>query len=169
MAGASVTSGVDHGTQAGIEARIPTRTDHRHQATHIRPEHRRIQVTAMPTSPLSLCVVTGCPNLVASGRCEDHRLELARESDRRRPNGTQRGWSAKWAAFSKQYLQDHPLCESNECRALPAWVRPASTDVDHIDGTGRNGPRAYDHSNLAALCHSCHSRKTARMDGGFGR
>lgn len=31
-----------------------------------------------------------------------------------------------------------------------------------------DGPRAYDESNLVTLCRSCHSRKTASHDGGFG-
>ena len=120
----------------------------------------------MPVSPPSICTAPGCGTLVyGGGRCPDCR----KGSDRERGSGTQRGWSPKWAAFSKAYLADHPLCVSPECSALPVWRRPASTDVDHIDGTGRNGLRAYDDDNLMALCHPCHSRKTAREDGGFGR
>nr|WP_197408087.1 MULTISPECIES: HNH endonuclease signature motif containing protein [unclassified Guyparkeria] len=42
-------------------------------------------------------------------------------------------------------------------------VTPASV-VDHIDGNAHNN----EPGNLAALCASCHSRKTARQDGGFG-
>lgn len=122
----------------------------------------------MPTSPLSLCVVTGCANMVTSGRCEEHRLELRRESDSRRPNGYQRGYTPQWAAFSKDYLARHPWCECDDCTNTP-FNRPRATDVDHRDGSGRNGPRAYDESNLIALSHSHHSRKTVRHDGGFGR
>lgn len=122
-----------------------------------------------PISPPSLCTAPGCGTLVyGGGRCPDCLTQARRDSDRRRPNGTQRGWSPKWAAFSKAYLQEHPLCECDQCSALPVWRRPASTDVDHIDGTGRDGPRAYDDDNLMALSHPCHSRKTAMQDGGFG-
>jgi len=123
----------------------------------------------MPTAPLALCTVTGCPNRVNGGRCETHRTETRRENDRKRPNGYQRGWSTKWATFSKKYLRDNPTCTSLKCTNLPWWNRPAATDVDHIDGSGRNGPRAYDTTNLKALCHACHSAKTAQHDGGFGR
>ena len=37
--------------------------------------------------------------------------------------------------------------------------------VDHIDGDPFNNHL----SNLQTLCISCHSRKTAKQDGGFGR
>jgi 5-methylcytosine-specific restriction protein A len=123
----------------------------------------------MPYAPLSLCVVTGCPVMVASGRCAEHEAETRRDTDRRRPNGYQRGWSAEWSRFSKKYLAEHPQCESLRCTNLPTWQRPNSTDVDHVDGSGRTGARAYDTTNLQALCHSCHSSKTATHDGGFGR
>ncbi|MFA5379199.1 MAG: HNH endonuclease signature motif containing protein, partial [Dehalococcoidia bacterium] len=46
--------------------------------------------------------------------------------------------------------------------------RPA-TDVDHIEPHCGDYDKFWDESNLSALCHSCHSRKTAREDGGFGR
>jgi hypothetical protein len=122
-----------------------------------------------PVSPPSLCTAHGCGTLVyGGGKCPSCRAESRKDSDARRPNGYQRGWSTQWAAFSRRYLLDHPLCECDECIVLPNWKRPASTDVDHIDGSGRNGPRAYDDDNLMALSHGHHSRKTATQDGGFG-
>jgi ribose 1,5-bisphosphokinase PhnN len=43
-----------------------------------------------------------------------------------------------------------------------------ATDVDHIDGEGPLGPRGHDWTNLRALCHSHHSKRTARdQPGGF--
>jgi 5-methylcytosine-specific restriction protein A len=122
----------------------------------------------MPVSPPSLCT-NRCGTLVyGGGQCVECLAETRRETDRRRPNGYQRGYTTEWAAFRKTYLEDHVLCESAECRELPVWNRTEATDVDHIDGTGRNGARAYDSTNLQALCHSCHSRLTAKHDGGFG-
>lgn len=114
----------------------------------------------MPTSPLSLCTVPGCPEKVPSGKCTKHRLEAGREADKRRGNGYQRGWSAEWAAYRKDYLTMYPWC---------AVCGQRATDIDHIDGTGRRGARAYDPANLQALCASHHSQKTATQDGGFGR
>lgn len=123
----------------------------------------------MPYAPKSLCVVTGCPNMVPHGRCEDHRLEARRESDRKRPSASARGYTYKWAQHARDYLRRHRECMSVECVQLPWWSRPAATDVDHLDGHGPNGPRGYDDTNLQALCHACHSKKTATQDGGFGR
>lgn len=123
----------------------------------------------MPTAPLSLCVVTGCPNRVTSGRCEEHRLEERRDTDHCRPSAARRGYNREWQHTRAAYLKAHPLCECEECEALPVWRRPTATDVDHIDGLGPNGPHGHDWTNLQALTHSHHARKTATQDGGFGR
>jgi 5-methylcytosine-specific restriction protein A len=55
------------------------------------------------------------------------------------------------------------VCSTLECG------RPA-TDVDHVEAvSGPDDPRFWDESNHDAKCHSHHSRKTVRQDGGFGR
>lgn len=58
-------------------------------------------------------------------------------------------------------LRRDPLCVDclERGRAVPA------TEVDHIDGNPENNAP----ENLAGRCKSCHSRKTARHDGSFGR
>lgn len=38
--------------------------------------------------------------------------------------------------------------------------------VDHVDGDFTNNPP--DDSNYQTLCNTCHSKKTAQEDGGFG-
>jgi 5-methylcytosine-specific restriction protein A len=58
-------------------------------------------------------------------------------------------------------LTREPLCRACKLRGK---LVPA-TDVDHIDGDVRN----MADENLQPLCHSCHSEKTAREDGGLGR
>jgi hypothetical protein len=60
-------------------------------------------------------------------------------------------------------LAADPLCE--ECARIGRNV-PA-TQVDHRVAIARGG-EAFDLENLASLCASCHSRKTASMDGAFG-
>ena len=119
----------------------------------------------MPTSPPSLCT-NRCGTLVyGGGQCPECLTQTRRERDRERPNGYQRGYTREWATFSKAYLTDHYYCESP---THGPHNRPRATDVDHIDGTGRTGTHAYNTNNLQALCHSCHARKTAQNDGGFG-
>lgn len=123
----------------------------------------------MPYAPLSLCIVTGCPELVASGRCETHRLEAGREADKRRPKGHAKAYDSTWRAASRDYLSRHRECECRDCARLPWYQRPAATVVDHRDGLGPAGPRGYDETNWTAMSASHHSRKTALYDGGFGR
>jgi 5-methylcytosine-specific restriction protein A len=128
----------------------------------------------MTRRALSVCSCTGCPacgdrcpEIVPQGRCTD----CSRAADRRRGSGAARGYTKRWAVFSKRYLRKHPICECRApwCEHAPGLCGGKSTDPDHIDGSGRNGPRAFDETNLIALCHPCHSRKTTRQDGGFGR
>ena len=57
-----------------------------------------------------------------------------------------------WRKLRALVLRERPLCEACFKRGR---VTPA-TDVDHSD----NDPTNNERSNLASLCHSCHSRKT---------
>lgn len=86
-------------------------------------------------------------------------------SDVSRGTREQRGYTWRWRQFAKLYLRSHPLCVACADRNRVT----AATCVDHADGNGPNGDRGYDEANLRALCQSCHSRKTATEDGGFGR
>lgn len=65
--------------------------------------------------------------------------------------------SAAWQRLRAQVLAEEPLCRDCAARGL---VTPA-TDVDHMDNNGDNNAR----TNLAPLCHSCHSIKTAEDMG----
>lgn len=69
--------------------------------------------------------------------------------------------SSQWRAIRAAQLRKEPLCR--EC--AKAGRTTAATDVDHIDGDSTNESP----SNHQSLCHSCHSRKTATQDHGFGR
>ncbi len=69
--------------------------------------------------------------------------------------------SPAWRACRRQFLAAHPSCSVAGCTR-------ASTNADHRV-TRRAGGAPFAWSNLAALCASHHSEKTARADGGFGR
>lgn len=63
---------------------------------------------------------------------------------------------AAWQKLRKSVLAGEPLCR--HCTAQGRTV-PA-TDVDHMNGAADNRL-----DSLQPLCHSCHSRKTAREQG----
>lgn len=82
-----------------------------------------------------------------------------------RPNSYQRGYTKAWQRYRLQFLAEHPLCKRclRKGRSVPA------TDVDHIKPHRGNEVLFWDARNHQALCKSCHSRKTATEDGGYGR
>ena len=67
--------------------------------------------------------------------------------------------STAWQRARRRQLRRHPICES-------CFDRRA-TQVDHATPLSQGG-HPLDSSNLQSLCASCHSRKTAERDGGFG-
>lgn len=116
----------------------------------------------MPYRPLGPCSVQGCPErAVRRGRCARHAAEAeARyraEHPDERPNFRERGYSSKWDTLRKEFIRRHPRCVLCGGRA---------SHVDHIVPRRQGG--TDDVANLQALCWSCHSRKTATVDGGFG-
>jgi 5-methylcytosine-specific restriction protein A len=84
-------------------------------------------------------------------------------NDNKRP-GDEWLHSRPWRKARKWFLARNQLCI--DCEAKGDLV--IATDVDH--NTPHNGNYAlfWDETNWRARCHSCHSRKTAREDGGFG-
>lgn len=65
--------------------------------------------------------------------------------------------SAAWQRIREQVLAEQPLCPICTRRGL---VVPA-VHVDHINNDGDDNRR----ENLQALCHECHSLKTAQDMG----
>ena len=63
----------------------------------------------------------------------------------------------RWRRFRKQILSERPVCE--DCDEALA------TQVDHIIRVRVMPQLAFDPVNVQALCHPCHSRKTARETG----
>ena len=109
----------------------------------------------MPRAPRT-CV--DCKGTAHNGnRCEDCRLKRARTTDRRRPTANQRGYDKRWQQTRAEHLRREPNCRS---------CGKPGRHVDHIDGAGPLAPNGHDHANLQTLCHSCHSTKTATVDGG---
>lgn len=120
----------------------------------------------MPRAAPTACRHPGCAALIGRpGYCAAH-VQDRYQSDnaqRARKRRQARGLStstSRWKALRRLVLTEQPLCVMCE---QAGRVRLAIA-VDHIDGNSGNNDR----SNLQALCVPCHSRKTARFDGGFG-
>jgi 5-methylcytosine-specific restriction enzyme A len=101
----------------------------------------------MANKPRRMCTTPGCPNFaVRFGVC----AQCLAKRERQRGSAASRGYDARWRKLRKAFLQANPWCV--RCGA------PA-TDVDHIIPRSAGG--TDDWSNLQALCHACHSAKTA--------
>ncbi len=122
----------------------------------------------MPYKQPKPCRRPGCPELTHNGYCAKHQakyLDQQRQSkafyDRKRPSRSKRGYTRRWYRYREGYLQAHPLCINfDDCR------RPAEV-IDHIKPVAAGG-EFWDAENHQAMCKSCHDRKTATEDGGFG-
>ncbi len=126
---------------------------------------------------MTICKYPGCrkPVPLCAKYCEAHKAagearvaqyKAAREARRceRTGSSAKRGYGYRWQRLRAAFLREHPLCEACllQGRATPA------TDVDHIKPHRGDQDLMWDVDNLQALCHACHSKKTAREDGGFG-
>ena len=124
-----------------------------------------------------LCAYPGCRRAVPLGEkyCEAHKQKgeaqdalsaKQRESRRLKFKGTSadRGYDYRWRKLRNRFIAQHPHCA--EC--LKRGVITMATDVDHIIPHRGDARLLYDEANLQSLCKSCHSKKTASEDGGFG-
>lgn len=74
-----------------------------------------------------------------------------------RLSASAQGYGAEWRRIREEHLAMQPNC---------VCCGRAGSHIDHILPRRQGG--SDDHSNLQTLCASCHSRKTASQDGGFG-
>ncbi|MEK6684620.1 MAG: HNH endonuclease [Nitrospirota bacterium] len=113
----------------------------------------------MPYAAAKPCKSPGCPALTRGRFCGEHAQAHAsrRAAQDERPSPSKRGYDTHWRHLRANFLRKFPACIV--CGA------PA-TDVDHIMALAAGGSHHSD--NLQALCKSCHARKTAMHDRGFG-
>ena len=117
------------------------------------------------------CNVGLCPNERAPGsaQCLDHRRALERD----RGTSAERGYNSKrWLSTKRTVKRRDPFCtctEPNCHNENPdgGGCMQVSTDVDHHpegrkELLARGVKDPDDPKFCRGLCHSCHSRKTAR-------
>ena len=76
-----------------------------------------------------------------------------------------RGYGRKWREARLGYLARHPLC----VHCLAKGLVEAATEVDHIEPHRGDMVKFWNAEMWEALCKPCHSKKTVKEDGGFGR
>lgn len=109
------------------------------------------------------CRHPSCTELTrdASGYCGTHAVAARRAYEATYARRAAKSFytTAAWRKLRKQILAARPKCES--------CGRAKATHADHKRSMAAGGA-ALDPANVQALCRSCHSRKTAAVDGGFG-
>lgn len=112
----------------------------------------------MAMKPLRPCRHPGCGALVPSGYCAAHQPP---KEGRRSAEAQAWRWmygTDEWERLRGDQLLREPFCR--ECARR--GIRTPATDVDHIRDHKGDWAVFTDPGNLESLCHSCHSRKTAR-------
>ena len=111
----------------------------------------------MAQKPLRPCLHPCCGVLVSGGYCPTHQPKRAGRSEEAKAWRWMYG-TGKWEALRSAQLLREPFCRACGRRG----VREYATDVDHIRDHKGDWTLFTDLENLESLCHSCHSRKTAR-------
>lgn len=117
---------------------------------------------------LSPCNAPGCGRLVhGPGYCAKHAhvaMQSKAQQEKKRESASARGYSSQWRKARLGYLAKYPLCTiCNENGRVTA-----GNVVDHIKPHLGDKVLFWDSDNWQTLCPSCHGRKTASEDGGFG-
>ena len=88
-----------------------------------------------------------------------------------RPGATARGYDGPWQKLRLLKLRTDPLCEiQTHCgRGIGAPAPRGANEVDHKIPIRQRPDLRLEWNNLQSACRPCHSAKTVRENGGFGR
>lgn len=109
------------------------------------------------------CCVPGCPELVESGRCENHQRKKANPSGKKSDQVLKWLNSARYRNARKIFLRGRFCADCHK----KGFLEP-STVLEHKIPHCGDESLFWDSDNWQGLCESCHNRKTAKYDGGFG-
>ena len=117
----------------------------------------------MPYSAPKPCTYPLCKALATNGtsRCTLHPYP---KNNRKTTEHLKLYKSSSWIKLRKAYLLANPICVI--CKAK--GIRTPANTVDHKIPHKGNRKLFFNQRNWQPLCRSCHSRKTASQDGGFG-
>jgi 5-methylcytosine-specific restriction protein A len=107
-----------------------------------------------------VCTEFGCGAWVEhGGRCPRHRTPDLR------PSAARRGYGSRWRANRARFLQANPICV--DCGFLATVPDHDPVSRAELIRQGDPDPDAWHH--LKPRCATCHNRRTATVDGKFGR
>jgi len=109
----------------------------------------------------TVCRQPGCANLIrvgSGGWCDEHRKKVTKQYNQARDPDIQRLYnSVRWKNARKIFLDQHPLCECEEC--IRENRTTAATLVDHKIEHHGDLKLFWDKSNWTAMSLPCHNRK----------
>lgn len=118
----------------------------------------------MPSRSKHPCNMPGCGVLVLDGRyCKGHQaasVDTKRQYEQYRGSAASRGYDRTWQAVRKEFLGEHPCCE--DCIEERPPRATAATEAHHLAKVAGHPELRLVMENLRALCHECHSARTAR-------
>lgn len=93
-----------------------------------------------------------------------------------RESAHQRGYDIRWQRYRRYFLA---MLAVDDADATYNWQKGRNgtceqcgayenLELDHIVALAKGGMK-YDPYNIQVLCKTCHSQKTAKEDGSFGR
>lgn len=115
----------------------------------------------MPSSPRKPCAHLGCRNLVAAGKCDQHRRTNAqawdanvRKADPTLAEAARIRGTPAWKETRTLHRNLEPFCRDpfNVHGKLP----PPARESHHVRPLITHPELAYDLDNLAGLCVTCH-------------
>ena len=129
-----------------------------------------------PLKPCSRCKrvltrSTYCPDcaVIVSKAQEKRAKERAKAQDSTRnaksPEHKAIYNNSRWAKASKTFRERNPLC----AHCLERGITTPAACVDHIIPHGYDWKLFWDSNNWQSLCWSCHSIKTSKERGGWGK
>lgn len=84
---------------------------------------------------------------------------------RKQPRAGKTPYTYRWQQLRRTLLLLNPICAI----CLKNGRITQATEVDHIIPHKGDMLLFWDTHNMQNLCETCHARKTANEDGGFGR